>query len=120
MTDVSDQAPTEFFNVVAEYFSMLSAPSRLRIIHALCGGERSVTEIIEHTGLTQSNVSQSLGLMYRAGLLARRREGTQVLYSVQDQRMLDICRYACVSVASSDDRFLDDVAHTFPATPTGS
>mgnify|MGYP003349626205 CR=1 FL=1 len=34
------------FDAVAAYFSVLSEPTRLKIMHAVCNGERSVSEIV--------------------------------------------------------------------------
>ena len=93
------------FDEVANYFSMMSEPMRLKIIHAVCRTERTVTEIVEETGATQSNVSRHLSLMYRHGLLSRRREGNQIFYRMADDTMVELCRSACNRIAAEiDDR----------------
>ena len=69
---------------VSGYFAVLSEPTRLKIIHALCNGEKSVNDIVEEVDSTQSNISRHLNLMYRAGVLQRRKEGTLVLYQVKE------------------------------------
>lgn len=91
------------FNAVAAYFSVLSEPTRLKIMHAVCNGERTVNDIVAQTGATQTNVSRHLGLMHRQGVLARRREGTQVLYSVADPTMVELCRAVCNRIAGTID-----------------
>ena len=78
----------EIFEEVADYFSVMSEPARLKIIHAICQSERTVSDIVEVAGLTQSNISRHLGLMYRHGLLARRREGNQIFYRMADDTMI--------------------------------
>lgn len=88
------------FESVARYFSVLGEATRLRILHALCQSERCVNEIIRETGLAQANVSRHLGLMYQAGLLARRREGTQVFYRVSDPMYVELCRTVLSQVAA--------------------
>lgn len=90
----------EVFEAVARYFSVLGEPTRLRILHALCQEERCVNEIIQVTGLAQANASRHLGLMYQAGMLSRRREGTQVFYKVADPVYLELCRTVSVQLAS--------------------
>ena len=72
------------FDAVAAYFSVLSEPTRLRIMHAICEIEKPVAQIVEELAATQTNVSRHLSLMYRAGVLTRRKEGNQVYYRVAD------------------------------------
>ena len=91
------------FDAVATYFSMLSEPTRLRIVHAICEEEKAVSQIVEALGASQTNVSRHLGLMHRAGVLARRKEGNQVYYRVADVAMVDICRSVCNRIAGQMD-----------------
>jgi DNA-binding transcriptional ArsR family regulator len=91
------------FSAVAAYFGVLSEPTRLKIMHALCLGEKTVTQIIAETGATQTNVSRHLGLMHRHGVVARRKNGTQVIYSVADQTMVELCRSVCTRIAGTID-----------------
>jgi DNA-binding transcriptional ArsR family regulator len=79
------------FERAAEVFSVLSATSRLRILCALCEREMCVGELVEVVELPQSTVSQQLALMFRAGLLSRRREGAQVHYSVDAKTKEFLC-----------------------------
>lgn len=88
------------FESAAEYFSLLSEPSRLKIMHCLCDRERSVNEVVEASGLNQANVSRHLSLLYRAGVLGRRREGSQVFYRLTDPDFTELCRTVCVRIAS--------------------
>jgi DNA-binding transcriptional ArsR family regulator len=89
------------FERVSGYFALLSEPTRLKILNAICDGERSVSEIVERTGASQTNVSRNLNLMFGRGVLARRREGALTYYSVADENMINLCRAACVQVATS-------------------
>jgi DNA-binding transcriptional ArsR family regulator len=93
----------EVFESVARYFSVLGEPTRLRILHALCQEERCVNDIIKVTGLAQANGSRHLGLMYQAGLLSRRREGTQVFYKVADPMYVELCRSVTSQINSRAD-----------------
>lgn len=88
------------FDSVARYFSLLAEPTRLKILHAICRGERSVSEIVEATGATQTNVSRHLALLHQAGVVGRRRDGSAVLYKVLDPELTDVCRSVCVRIAS--------------------
>lgn len=90
----------EVFEAAARYFSVLGEPARLKILHAICSEEMSVNSIIGATGMAQANASRHLGLMYQAGMLSRRREGTQVFYKVADQMFVELCRTVSTQIAS--------------------
>jgi DNA-binding transcriptional ArsR family regulator len=90
------------FESAASYFAMLAEPMRLKILHAICGHERTVTEIVSATGATQTTVSRHLNAMHRAGALARRRDRNFTWYSVADATLTELCRTVCVHVASRD------------------
>jgi DNA-binding transcriptional ArsR family regulator len=87
------------FDHVASYFSVLSEPTRLRIMHAICEEEKTVSQIVEELDATQTNISRHLTLMHRSGVLARRKEGNQVYYRAADAEMVDICRKVCDHIA---------------------
>jgi DNA-binding transcriptional ArsR family regulator len=91
------------FDTVAAYFAVLSEPTRLKIMHALCLGEKTVSQVMAETGATQTNVSRHLGIMRRQGVLARRKDGNQVHYSIADQTMVELCRAVCTQIASTMD-----------------
>lgn len=91
------------FEVVSGYFGLLAEPTRLKILHAICDGERSVSEIVEQVGSSQTNVSRHLNMMYGRGVLKRRREGATVYYAVSDPNLITLCRTACVHIAGQQD-----------------
>jgi DNA-binding transcriptional ArsR family regulator len=91
------------FTAVASYFSVLSEPTRLRIMHAICETEKTVSQIVEEIGATQTNASRHLSLMFRAGVLTRRKEGNLVYYRVADVAMVEICRTVCNQIAGTLD-----------------
>ncbi|NHZ81666.1 metalloregulator ArsR/SmtB family transcription factor [Massilia sp. CCM 8695] len=90
---------SEVFEEVSNYFSLLSEPTRLKILHALCHGERSVGAIVGEIGATQANVSRQLNMLYRARILGRRKEGAQVYYRIEDQNTIALCRTVCSQMA---------------------
>ena len=87
------------FESVAELFSLLSTPVRLKIISALCNGEKNVSELLEEIETTQPNMSQHLSTLYRAGVLGKRRDSTQIYYRLQSERVATLCRAVCTQVA---------------------
>lgn len=75
---------------VAALLKQLSHPQRLLILCSMAEGEKSVGEIEEICGASQSAVSQFLKGMRLEGLIEPRREGKQVYYRIVDKRVLDL------------------------------
>lgn len=67
--------------------------TRLKIMYAIRGGEKSVSEIVEEVGASQSLVSHQLQVLRSAHLVSTRKEGTRVYYFLDDDhvnRLLDV------------------------------
>ena len=92
-------AQTRVFELAAELFGILATPMRLRVLSALCVREKSVNELLLEIETTQPNLSQHLAVLYRTGVLAKRKEGTQVIYRVQSERAVALCRSVCTQIA---------------------
>lgn len=89
----------QVFESAAELFGLLSTPVRLKIISVVCNGERNVSDLLAQIDTTQPNMSQHLATLYRAGVLGKRREGTQIFYRLQSERVATLCRAVCTQVA---------------------
>lgn len=100
---VADAGDERVFESVAELFALLSAPIRLRIISAVCQEELNVSQLLERIDTTQPNMSQHLATLHRCGVLARRREGTQIYYRLQNEFVATLCRTVCTQVAIGAD-----------------
>lgn len=87
------------FSQVAAYFNVLSEPARLRIMYAVCSGEKSVSEVLELCGSSQANVSRHLLALHKAGILTRRKEGVTVYYSIADSATVEMCQSVCAKIA---------------------
>ncbi len=70
----------------------LSDPKRLCVLETLATGERSVSELSRDVGCQVPNMSQHLGVLRSAGLVAARREGTTVFYRLANPRVIDAYR----------------------------
>lgn len=66
----------------AELLQSLANEKRLMILCQVWNGEKSVGEIAQSLGLSQSNVSQQLALLRKDGLVQARREGQSIFYSL--------------------------------------
>jgi ArsR family transcriptional regulator len=97
LNDIAQQ--DQVFETVSELFSLLSTPIRLKIISAVCEREKNVSELLVEIDTTQPNMSQHLSTLYRAGILSKRREGVQVYYRLQSERVATLCRAVCSQVA---------------------
>ena len=91
------------FTLAAELFAVLATPMRLRILSALCEQEKSVSELLQEINTTQPNLSQHLAVLYKTGVLARRSQGTQVIYRVQSEKAVALCRSVCTQIAIEMD-----------------
>ncbi len=87
------------FASAAELFALLSTPIRLKILSSLCNGEKNVSQLLEEIATTQPNMSQHLTTLYRAGVIGRRREATQIYYCIQSQQAASVCRSVCTQIA---------------------
>ena len=98
--DESDLLSEAVFEKAAELFRVMSAPMRLRIISALCQGEKNVGELLAEIDTTQPNMSQHLSTLYQAGVLGKRREGVQIYYRIVNEQVVSLCPAVCVQIAS--------------------
>jgi DNA-binding transcriptional ArsR family regulator len=85
-------------DLIARRFAVLSEPMRLKLVHALFAGEKNVNALVEETGGTQANVSRHLQTLMHAHILARRKEGLQVFYSIADPTVYKLCELVCGSL----------------------
>lgn len=92
------QLSTGALELVAFRFKILSEPLRLRILHSLQEGEKSVTNLTELLSTSQPNVSKHLRILQTSGLVARRQEGNTVYYSIADRSIFTLCEVVCGSL----------------------
>lgn len=71
-------------------FQVLANPTRIHIIECLREGEWSVKSIQEQLGVEASNTSQHLAVLRSKGLVATRKEGNQVFYSLRDPLLTEV------------------------------
>lgn len=89
---------------LASRFRLLGEPLRLKLLAALAGGERSVSELVELTGAGQPNVSKHLTALAQGGLIGRRKSGAVALYSITDSFVLNLCDVVCAGVRENASR----------------
>jgi len=87
--------PAPLAELIAERFRLLGEPQRIRILDRLREGPLTVQELTAQLEMTQQNASKHLGLLHRAGILARERDGNFVRYRIADAGVYDLCEHVC-------------------------
>ena len=100
MTKTIARIDEELLNGVANVIKCLGHPLRLRLLEALEGGEKTVSELQEYAGASQSAVSQQLGTLRGRGVVEGRREGLFVVYRLTERRVSTILQ--CVRELASE------------------
>jgi len=85
-------------HAIERLFKVLGDENRLRILQTLDQGERSVSEILEKTGMPQTLASFHLRTLREAGIVTTERKGPFIFYRLADPslpNLLDACsKYA--------------------------
>ena len=82
---------------IAQRFRVMGEPSRLRILQELLSGARSVGALVDILAMSQSNTSRHLQALFDAGLVARQREGSEVIYRIGSPVVGRLCALMCTS-----------------------
>ena len=85
----------ELIELIAGRFKALAEPARLQILNTLRGGEKTVNELVDETGLGQANVSKHLQSLLTAGFVRRRKEGLFSYYALADRTVFRLCGIMC-------------------------
>ncbi len=72
---------------VSQVLKSLSHPIRLKVLCSLIDREKTVGELVEFGGISQSAMSQFLIRLKNEGVLSSRKEGTSVYYTLADERL---------------------------------
>lgn len=114
-------AATPLYKLKAELFKTLAHPARIRILELLAERDRSVSELLPEIGLESSHLSQQLGVLRRAGVVAGTKRGNLVIYTLATPdvaELLKVARKVLSDVLSDQVGLLNDLrAASQPATP---
>ncbi|WZL81225.1 metalloregulator ArsR/SmtB family transcription factor [Vallitaleaceae bacterium 9-2] len=89
-----DQNTIMKYRMMNKFFNGFSDYSRLIIFALLLDGEKTVTEIIEASGFSQSKVSNHLKCLRETNLVNSNQEGKYVVYSIKDEKIKQILELA--------------------------
>ena len=77
---------------LADLFSALSDPTRLRIISVLLDGEMNVGDLASQLAMSESAVSHQLRGLRQLRLVSSRKNGRQVFYALDDDHVAKLYR----------------------------
>lgn len=93
--------PPDAVHGLADTFSALGDPTRVRILDALSHGELCVCDLAAVLKLSQSAVSHQLRLLRGQRLVRPRRDGRIVFYSLDDQHIISLFKQTLQHVEES-------------------
>jgi DNA-binding transcriptional ArsR family regulator len=93
--DIPHPLPEALVELVAARFRVIGEPMRIRLLDRLRDGQATVGELAEATGASQQNVSKHLGVLLRAGIVAREKRGNFARYEIADESVFALCEQVC-------------------------
>ncbi len=79
------------YELQAEISKTLAHPLRLAILHNLKSGEKTVNELTQTLGASQSNVSQHLAILRQRQIVKTRKDGSNIYYRVSSPKISQAC-----------------------------
>lgn len=79
-------------DAVSQVLKSLSHPVRLKVLCFVMDGEKSVNELTDFCGISQSAMSQFLNRMRLDGIVSSRKDGTHVYYGIGDANIVKLLR----------------------------
>jgi DNA-binding transcriptional ArsR family regulator len=95
------------FDLVTDRLALIGDPTRVRLLALLEQGEATVQELADQLPSTPQNISRHLGIVYRSGIVARRREGTTVRYRLVDYSACRLLEQTLASISGQLDELAD-------------
>ncbi len=89
-TEKIDILPADSARSVAQFFQVLSDPTRVRIVKALAEGEWCVTDLVDALQMDQPAVSHQLKYLRKLGVVSYRKKGRHVYYKLNDDPLRDV------------------------------
>jgi DNA-binding transcriptional ArsR family regulator len=94
-------------DLVTSRLALLADPTRIQLLALLEQQEGTVQALAEQMPGTPQNVSRHLCILHRAGIVARRREGTSVYYSLVDYSACRLLDQTLASISGQIDELAD-------------
>jgi DNA-binding transcriptional ArsR family regulator len=107
---IDDALRAELGELTATLCRALNDPKRLLLLYALADGPRTVGELTELVGASQTNVSQHLAVLRERGIVEASRDGANVRYALRYPRILEAVEVLRGVLAEEVDRRRDLLA----------
>lgn len=89
MQEVKDLAKEEEnLEIATQALKAMAHPLRLKILCVLNTEEKTVLDVVNQVGSSQSNISQHIDILRTKKIVASRRMGNKILCRVRDERVL--------------------------------
>ena len=88
---MAEEADKRIFRLQAAISKTMANPLRVAILYYLKSGEKTVNQLADMVGASQSNVSQHLSLLRHKELVTTRKIGSSVYYSVASPKISQAC-----------------------------
>ncbi|MEV4313518.1 metalloregulator ArsR/SmtB family transcription factor [Actinocrispum sp. NPDC049592] len=111
------------YQLKAEFFKTLGHPVRIRVLELLSQREHAVAEMLPEVHVEPANLSQQLAVLRRAGLVATRKEGSNVYYSLASPlfaELLAVARKILTGVLAGQVELLEDLRTPITTPDTGA
>jgi DNA-binding transcriptional ArsR family regulator len=111
------------YRLKADFFKTLGHPVRIRVLELLSQREYAVSEMLPEVGVEAAHLSQQLAVLRRANLVATRKEGSTVYYSLTSPQVTDLLRIArdiLGGVLAGQAELLEDLRSSTMAGPPTS
>jgi ArsR family transcriptional regulator len=106
------------YQAKADFFKTLGHPARIRILELLSQREHAVGELLPEVRVEPTSLSQQLAVLRRAGLVASRKEGSMVYYTLTSPHvaeLLAVARRILTEVLTGQVELLADLQAASPA-----
>ena len=82
LPDVLDALPSESAQSIAQFFQVLSDPTRVRLLKALADGKWCVSDLVQALEMDQPAISHQLKYLRRIGVVTWEKHGRHVYYTL--------------------------------------
>ncbi len=97
------QLPEDTLFDICNLLKILGEPSRIKIVLALAEGEMCVYHIVKAVGSNQSAVSHQLRILRENKVIKARREGQNIIYSLDDEHIMQIVNLVKIHVQEEEE-----------------
>lgn len=97
------QLPEDTLFDICNLLKILGEPSRIKIVLALAEGEMCVYHIVKAVGSNQSAVSHQLRILRENKVIKARREGQNIIYSLDDEHIMQIVNLVKTHVEEEEE-----------------